>query len=103
MAGVVVGMSRAGGSGSAASWAGSEAALRDLPLTLIHDWDEPMDLSIELAPGSHPGVTFPVTTRAAAGDVPAVLFAQRPDLLVLGGHAGAPRLSGITRACLHRA
>lgn len=103
MAGVVVGVSRDGGSGSALSWACGEAALHDLPLTLVHAWDEPLELSIELAAGSRSDVTLPATSRATRGDVPTVLLAQQPDLLVLGGHEGVPRLSGITRACLHRA
>jgi nucleotide-binding universal stress UspA family protein len=103
MAGVVVGVSRDGGSRPAVHWACGEAALRDLPLSLVHAWDEPLDLSIELASGSLPDVTFPATSHAARGNVPAVLLAQQPDVLVLGGHEGTPRLSGITRACLHRA
>jgi nucleotide-binding universal stress UspA family protein len=103
MAGVVVGVSRTGGSGSAVHWACGEAALRDLPLTLVHAWDEPSELSIELAPGSQPDLTFAATSRAVRGDVPGVLLAQRPDLLVLGGHQATARRHPITRACLHRA
>jgi len=103
MAGVVVGVSRAGGSGSAVHWACAEAVLRNLPLTLVHAWHEPLDLSIELAAGAQPEITFPATSRAVPGNVPAVLLAQQPDLLVLGGREGTPHLSAITRACLHQA
>jgi nucleotide-binding universal stress UspA family protein len=109
MAGVVVGVSRTGRSvkacqsGSALRWACTEAALRDLPLTLVHAWDEPLDLSIELAAGTSPDITVAATSYAARGDAPSVLLAQQPDLLVLGGREGTPRLSGIARSCVHRA
>jgi nucleotide-binding universal stress UspA family protein len=101
--GVVVGVGRAGSSGPAVRWACAEAAVRGVALALVHAWDEPLDLLVELVAGSLPDVSGPATSHAVQGAAAGVLLAQHPDLLVLGGHRGARRLPGITRACLHGA
>lgn len=103
MTGVVVGLSRTTTSGSAVRWAGAEAAVRGASLTLVHAWDDPLDVSVDLDAGSVPDVPGPVTSRAVSGPAAEVLLGLQPDLLVLGGRGGARRLTGVTRACLHRA
>jgi nucleotide-binding universal stress UspA family protein len=102
VAGVVVGVNRTA-SGPALRWASAEAAVRRLPLTLVHAWDEPVDLSVDLPPESLPDVHAPATSCAVHGRAAAVLLTARSDLLVLGVHSGAHRLSRLTRSCLHRA
>jgi nucleotide-binding universal stress UspA family protein len=103
MAGVVVGVSRAGSSGPAVRWACAEAAVRGASLALVHAWDEPLDLGVELVPGTLPDVPGPATSRAVQGSAAEVLLAQHPELLVLGGRGGSRRISGVARTCLHRA
>jgi nucleotide-binding universal stress UspA family protein len=101
--GVVVGVSRTTTSGSAVRWAGAEAATRGSTLTLVHAWDAPLDLSVDLEAGSLPDLLGAVTSRAKPGPAAEVLLGLQPELLVLGGGRGARHLSRVTRACLHRA
>ncbi len=103
MSGVVVGMRGVGASASLLRWASAEAALRRLELTLVHAWDEPLELSVHLDRGSLPEVPGEVSSCAVPGPISAALLARRPDLLVLGGHVGAPHASHLTLACLHQA
>ncbi|HYZ56960.1 MAG TPA: universal stress protein [Streptosporangiaceae bacterium] len=103
MTGVVVGMSRAAGTTAAVHWASAEAALRGLPLRLVHAWDTPLNLSIDLSPDCLPGLGCEATAHAVHGPAPSVLLAEACDLLVLGGHTGARRLSHLTRSCLRHA
>jgi nucleotide-binding universal stress UspA family protein len=103
MPGVVVGVDRTHRSLCALRWAGAEAAARGLPLTLLHAWDQPLDVSVELPPGSLPELAATATSRAVQGAPASCLLAQEPDLLVLGGAASVPRISGVTRTCLRRA
>jgi nucleotide-binding universal stress UspA family protein len=70
---------------------------------LVHAWDEPLDLVVDLVAGSLPDVSCPVTSCAMQGPVAGVLLGQHPGLLVLGARGGARHVSGVTRTCLHRA
>jgi nucleotide-binding universal stress UspA family protein len=103
VAGVVVGVSRTGQTGPAVRWASAEAAVHGLPLMLLHAWPAHLDLSVELAGEALPGLLGPATACAVHGRAAAVLLAQRPELLVLGGHTGARHVSHLTRACLRHA
>lgn len=100
MAGVVVGVHHADTSGTAVRWASTAAELRGLPLTLVHAWDEPLDLTVDLDPRSLPDLLGPATSCAVHGPTEAVLLARHPELLVLGGHQGARHLNRLTRSCL---
>ena len=100
MAGVVVGVHHAGTSGTAVRWASTAAGLRGLPLTIVHAWDEPVDLTVDLGPGSLPDLVGPATSCAVHGRTEAVLLARQPELLVLGEHHGARHLNRLTRSCL---
>ena len=80
-------------------WAVEEARLRGLPLTLVHAWKEPLDVSVEI-----PGLLDfdgPTESHAQQGRAAAVLLAHEADLLVIGGHS--PHVSHTTRLLLHRA
>jgi len=99
MAGVVVGVRKATDN-AAVRWASAAAAIAGLPLHLVHVWDQPVDLSVELDPDSLPDLIANATAWAIQGDVAATLLARRPELLVLGGREDRHRPSRITRACL---
>ncbi|GGS95326.1 stress-inducible protein [Streptomyces griseoviridis] len=103
---ITVGLDGSAESRAAADWAAREAALRELPVRLVHVWEpvpEPMaappagsreDLVREAAERlrlAHPGV--PVTAEQRAGTAVAELVgaARDADLLVLGYRA----LSGL--------
>jgi nucleotide-binding universal stress UspA family protein len=103
VADVVVGMGGTGTSGPVVRWAAAEAALRGAALHLVHAWHAALDVSVELAPGSLPELPGGATSTATRGRPATVLLGQRPDLLVLGGHTGAPHVSHVTRACLRDA
>jgi nucleotide-binding universal stress UspA family protein len=103
VSGVVVGMKRATDCSVAVRWASHEAGLRGLPLSLVHVWDEPLELSIVLDPDSVSDLLGHATSRAVQGAVVPALLSQAPDLLVLGGRVGAGRLSPVARRCLRRA
>jgi len=100
MPGVVVGVHHAGTSRTAVRWASTAAELRGLPLTLMHAWDEPLDLTVDLGPRSLPDLLGPATSCAVHGGTEAVLLACHPELLVLGEHHGARHLGRLTRGCL---
>ena len=102
MSGVVVGMTRVGSSGYLVRWAAAEAAIRGLELTLVHAWDEALELSVELDRGTLPDVPGAVSSLAVPGSITSALLDRQPDLLVLGGHMGAPHPSHLTLALLHR-
>lgn len=97
--GVVVGVHRAEKSGPTVHWAAAEAQLRGLPLTLVHAWKEPLDVSVEL--DDVPGFQGPAESRAEQGRAAKVLLQHPSDLLVLGGHG--PHLTHTTRLVLHHA
>ncbi|MEO7744636.1 MAG: universal stress protein [Actinomycetota bacterium] len=101
MAGVVVGVHHADTSGTAVRWASTAAGLRGLPLTLVHAWNEPLDVTVDLDPEFLPDLLGPATSCAAHGPTEAVLLAGHPDLLVLGLHHGARHLNRLTRSCLN--
>jgi nucleotide-binding universal stress UspA family protein len=103
VSGVVVGMKRATDCSAAVRWASNEAALRGLPLSLVHVWNEPLELSVALDPDSAADLVGNATSRAVRGPVVATLLSQSADLLVLSGRAGAARLSSVARHCLRRA
>jgi nucleotide-binding universal stress UspA family protein len=103
MTGVVVGVGRCGDHTAAIGWASTEAALRGLPLTLVHAWNEPVDLSIDLDADSLPGLAGVATACAQRGGAAGVLLGQQPELLVLGRRADARHLSHLARACVHHA
>jgi len=100
MAGVVVGVHDVDSSGAAVRWASAAAELRGLPLTLMHAWSEPLDLTVDLDPGSLPDLVGPATSYAMHGPAAAALLALQPELLVLGGHHGARHITHLTRSCL---
>lgn len=103
MTGVVVGVSKGADTTVAVRWASTEAALRGLPLRLVHAWDTPLNLSIDLSPDCLPGLRCDATAHAVHGPASAVLLAEACDLLVLGGHTGARRPSHLTRSFLRHA
>jgi nucleotide-binding universal stress UspA family protein len=80
-------------------WAAEEARRRGVPLTLVHAWKEPLDVSIDLA--DLPDVEGPAGSHAQHGRAAAVLLAHDADVLVLGGHS--PHVTHATRLLLHRA
>ena len=98
--GVVAGVHRADTSAPVIAWAAEQARLRALPLTLVHAWDAPLDLAVDV--DSSPEYGVPTESRAEHGRAAAVLLAHDADLLVLGGHP-APHVKHATRLCLHRA
>jgi nucleotide-binding universal stress UspA family protein len=77
--------------------------MRGLVLNLVHAWDEPLDLSVDLSPDALPGLHGNATAYAVHGPAAAALLAHPPELLVLGRHTGARRLSHVTRSCLRNA
>jgi nucleotide-binding universal stress UspA family protein len=77
--------------------------MRGLVLNLVHAWDEPLDVSVELGPDSLPDLHGDATSYAVHGPAAAVLLAHASELLVLGGHVGARHLSHLTRSCLRHA
>jgi nucleotide-binding universal stress UspA family protein len=103
VAGVVVGMAGAAGSDAVIRWAAGEAVLRGAALHLVHAWRIPVDLSLPLPADLLPHVPDAVTSTAAQGNPAEVLLRQQPDLLVLGGHTGSPRVSHVAKACLRDA
>lgn len=103
MAGVVVGVHHAKASGAAVRWASEAAALRGSPLTLVHAWSEPLDLTVDLDPVSLPDLVGPATSSAVHATAATALLACDPELLVLGGHRGARHRSHLTRTCLQHA
>ncbi len=103
MAGVVVGVHRGDMSGAAVRWASAAAELRGLPLTLVHAWNEPLELTVDLDPAALPDLVGLATSCAVHGAAAAALLARQPALLVLGGHHGARHLTHLTRTCLHHA
>lgn len=103
MTGVVVGVSRAAATPAAVRWASAEATRRGLPLRLVHAWDTPLNLSIDLSSDCLPGLHCDATAYAVHGPASAVLPTQACDLLVLGAHASARRVSHLTRLCLRQA
>ena len=100
---VVAGVGRAGTSGPVVRWAAAEAALHGAGLDLVHAWDVPVDLTVELPAGVLPDLPGGATSTALQGRPAAVLLGRRPDLLVLGGHTGAPHVSHVTGLCLRAA
>lgn len=100
MSGVVVGVHHADSSGAAVRWASAAAQVRGLPLTIMHAWNEPLDLTVDLDPRSLPDLVAPATSCAVHGPADLVLLARQPTLLVLGGHHGARHLNRLTRSCL---
>lgn len=103
MAGVVVGVRRADGSGAAVRWASGAAELRALPLTLVHVWHEPLELAVDLDPESLPDLEGTATSCAVSGPTASALLAREPELLVLGRYERARHLTHVARECLHRA
>jgi nucleotide-binding universal stress UspA family protein len=103
MAGVVVGVKRAASCAALVRWASAEAIVRGLPLLLVHAWDEPLELSVDLDPDSLPDLLCRATSYGVPGDVTAALLGRRPDVLVLGGRGGGRRTSRLTRSCVRRA
>jgi nucleotide-binding universal stress UspA family protein len=77
--------------------------MRGLELSLVHVWDEAVELSVELDAGSLPDLPSAASSLAVPGPISSALLDRRPDLLVLGGHVGAPHASHLTLACLHHA
>jgi nucleotide-binding universal stress UspA family protein len=102
VAGVVVGVARATDAAASIRWASAEAALRGLSLKLVHAWNEPVDISVDLEPGALPGLRATATSIATHGRAADVLPADSPDLIVLGSH-GDGHLSHLARACLRTA
>jgi nucleotide-binding universal stress UspA family protein len=101
--GVVVGMSGTAGSGNLVRWASAEASLRGAPLHLVHAWRAPVELSMPLPADLLPDMPGPATSTAVQGEPAEVLLGQHPDLLVLGGHTGAPHVSRVAKNCLGNA
>jgi nucleotide-binding universal stress UspA family protein len=104
MSGVVIGMSRTAPRSSAPlRWASETAAMRGLPLTLVHSWDAPVSVSVKLAAGHWPDLTGPATALASCDRASTALLAERPDVLVLGRPSDGRHLSHVAAACLKEA
>lgn len=103
MAGVVVGVRHADGSSAAVRWGSAAAQLHSLPLTLVHVWREPVELTADLDPQSLPDLVGTATSCAVPGSAVSELLAREPELLVLGRYHGARHLAHVSRACLHHA
>lgn len=103
MAGVVVGVPAHGGFRRPLVWAAEESRRRHLPLTLVHAWNEPLSITVDLDPYDLPDLDMPAHSHVEPGRAAEVLLAQPADLLVLGGHSGAPHITRATRICLHTA
>jgi nucleotide-binding universal stress UspA family protein len=104
MIGVVVGVGRgAAESGEPVRWAAEEAALRGLPLRVVHAWDAAVSLSAQLSSDDVPDLVGTATSHAVFGRPVDVLLAQRADLLVLGRQADARHLPHLASTCLHHA
>ncbi len=84
VSGVVVGMSLASACPQAVRWASREAALRGLPLTLLHAWALPVEVTVPVAPGLLPDVDGASTASVRTGRAAEVLLGHGADLLVLG-------------------
>jgi len=84
-------------------WAGTEATLRGWLLHLVHPWGVPVDLSMPMPAGLLSDVSGGATSSAAQGAPAQVLLRQQPDLLVLGGHTGAPHASRVAKDCIRDA
>lgn len=97
--GVVVGVHHADTSTAAVRWASDEAQMRGLPLTLVHAWQEPVDVAVEI--DELPELYGPAESRAEHGRATAVLLAHEADLLILGGHS--PHTSHAIRLVMHLA
>jgi nucleotide-binding universal stress UspA family protein len=101
VSGVVIGMKRNRDCTAAVRWGFNEAAMRGLTVQLVHAWDEPLDVSVNLGPDSLPELNSGATCCAMQGAAADVLLARQPDVLVLGGHTGGRHISHLTRSCLH--
>lgn len=103
MPGIVVGASGSADSAAAVRWAAAEAALRSEPLLLVHVWDLPLEVTVDLPPGDHPDVDVEVTSVALTGEPAEVLLGLDTGLLVLGPGPVRDRLSPLVRRLLHEA
>ena len=97
--GVVVGVHHAVTSTAAVHWATEEARFRGLPLTLVHAWKEPLDISVQMA--GLLDFDGPTESEAHQGRAATVLLAHDADVLVIGGHS--PHVRHATRLLLHNA
>jgi len=102
-AGIVVGAHRVESSGPAVRWAAVEAALRAVPLTVLHAWAVPVDVGVTMTDDPLTDGRTPMISRAVYGSPEAVLLSQPAELLVLGVGADARHASHVIRACVHRA
>lgn len=103
MPGVVVGLARGDGSSPALTWGSAEACVRGLALTVVHAWDTPVGVSVDLDEGAFPGVAGAVRSCAVPGPAAAALLATEPELLVLGSAGSAAHLSRLTRVVVLQA
>src|SRR5947209_9396017 len=104
MGGVVIGLSRAAPrSRVPLRWASETADIHDLALTLVHAWDAPVSVSVNLGPAQCPGLSGPATSRAVPGRIAPALLAERPEILVLGRRKDGRHLSHVAAACLRDA
>ena len=101
MSGVVVGTGRSASSAGAVLWAVETGLLRGVPVTLLHAWQEPVEVEIGMTGGAGPpGWT---RSRVVTGNAGAALLSAGADLLVLGLAGGAVRLPSVVRMVLHQA
>lgn len=103
MAGVVVGTSGRRDTGAPVRWAADAARLRNTGLTLVHAWHEDVVVSLTLSGDAHPDLPAGTVSTAVPGRAADALLGAAPDLLVLGGHAGAGHVSHVTAECLRGA
>jgi nucleotide-binding universal stress UspA family protein len=103
MGGVVVGRRRAEPSNSALQFGASEAQLHDMELSLMHVWDLPVDVSIDLDEDLQRELGTATTVSAIHGPVLAALVGQHPDLLILARDPEDHHLSKTLRACVRHA
>lgn len=102
-AGVVVGMGRHLRSTRAVQWGITEADLRGWPLCLVHAWEAPLDLTVEISPASLPGLIRPALCQAVQGTAARTLSARPAGLLVLGTHGVVRHGRYVAQACVQRA
>lgn len=103
MPGVVVGTGRSTATAALVRWAAQEAGALGLALTLVHAWELPLDVAVELDAGALPGLVDAATARGVHGGAAAVLLDQRAELLVLGAPPQRRHVSHLTRTVLHHA
>src|SRR4051812_40619384 len=84
MSGVVAVADGAVNSTAVVAWASTAAYLRNVELSLVHPWDAPVDVSVELEAHELPGLSWPATAHAVPDGLASALADVSAELLVVG-------------------